>query len=133
MDPLIRQSGDDTRFLICLHRIHLHELSIPQKFITKVCFLMPRLYGDIKVVALQLIASYADSIGGLFTSLMSFGLPKMIKSRNDEWQLTLLKLLNKLCPQQGPSDIEQILDPLVSTFSSHPSKECRVCLLLTIY
>lgn len=130
MDPLTQQSGDDTRFLICLHRVHLHEQSIPQNFITKVSFLMPKIYGDIKIVALRLLATYADSIDGLFTSLMSFGLPKMLKSRNDDWQLTLLKLLDKLCAKQRPSDMEQILDPLVSTFSTHSNKECRVCIYM---
>ncbi|KAI9317523.1 hypothetical protein BX666DRAFT_1857295, partial [Dichotomocladium elegans] len=48
-----------------------------------------------------------------------------VSYRNDQYQLALLGIINKIAPTLNPDQIDSLLDTLANTFTQHPTLECR--------
>ena len=70
LDPMVGRKGDDARFLACLTRIQIHCRDLTEQYMNKVFLLLPQLYGNAKVMALQVIGFAIDSVEDAFIALM---------------------------------------------------------------
>ncbi|KAG0180275.1 hypothetical protein DFQ29_000972 [Apophysomyces sp. BC1021] len=120
-----KDSADTIIFLVCLHRMRLHDTTLCERFATKVVYMFPRLYNDAKVMALEIITSCSNVIEDIFATLQKKGLLDMLRHRNVRAQLASLSLLEKIADTLSPEQIETSLQPLVSAFPGHSSTECR--------
>ncbi|KAI8145657.1 hypothetical protein BJV82DRAFT_554475 [Fennellomyces sp. T-0311] len=127
MDPLqLNHPGDEAKFLVCVQRIQLHDRSIIKKYMTKVLYLVSQLYGDLKILALQIIAASSEDIPDLFITLQSKKLLKILSRGNEEIQRSLLMILDKIAGTLNLNQIDQALDALSNTYVSHANQECRL-------
>lgn len=94
LDPMVGQKGDDARFLACLTRIQIHCRDITEQYMNKVFLLLPQLYGNAKVMALQVIGFAIDSVEDPFVALMkNKALIKMLKHTYVEEEEVLEKTM----------------------------------------
>ncbi|EDV28309.1 uncharacterized protein TRIADDRAFT_20924, partial [Trichoplax adhaerens] len=115
---------DVARFILCLYRVQLHYPIIADRFVNKVLFLMPSLYGEFKTKCLEIILARADHIKELYTELRNKGLKDMLLHRDESKQQVSLDLVRAMLKNL---DISQILylAELVATFKTNPSAACR--------
>ncbi|KAF7728429.1 hypothetical protein EC973_006107 [Apophysomyces ossiformis] len=120
-----KSAADIIRFMVCLHRMRLHDAALCPKFVIKVIYLLPRLYSNVKVMAMEIITSCVDAVEDAFGTLHKKGLLEMLRQRNFRSQLAALRLLAKIADTLNVEQVESILQTTVPIFPKHPNVECR--------
>eukprot|EP01133_Synstelium_polycarpum_P005723 gene5723-6618_t len=115
---------------------HLHKTQtqsvfnqlLKEKFQLKILNIMPQLSNEIRLIALNIIHWIVDDIPDLFIKLKSSNLENLIKIREEETQLVILKILFKLIKHRDTSSatLTQLINILIaSNFPLNPNESCR--------
>ncbi|RUP50947.1 hypothetical protein BC936DRAFT_136979 [Jimgerdemannia flammicorona] len=118
------------KFLLCLHKIQLHDSALCDQYINQIMYLLPQVDGPLKVLALDIIASCADRIADLFRSLQAKDLLSLLRHREELAQLATLRILYILMKDFNESQVDHFLDTLVDSFRDHPNLSCRVSFIM---
>lgn len=82
---------DDSMFITCIHRIALNYPSISERFMTKLLFHLPSLYGEFKLMCAEAILSSITVLEDPLFKTKHF--MEMITHRESSLQLVCLKVL----------------------------------------
>lgn len=81
---------DDSMFITCIHRITLNYPSISERFMTKLMFHLPSLYGEFKLMCAEAILSSIKVLEDSLFKTKTF--IEMIAHRESSIQLVCLKV-----------------------------------------
>ncbi|KYQ91591.1 DNA-dependent protein kinase subunit [Tieghemostelium lacteum] len=126
---LILANNENQRAFSCLYFIGLHYPQFIQHFFVKIFALLPQVTSESRLIALNIIFWCVDDIQDLYMKLQSCNLDNIIRIREGETQLTILKILYKLIKKKDTTltTITQILQLLLSSqFSSNSNEICRL-------
>ena len=73
-----KKKASESKFLNCIYRIQMHDAEVVQRHMVKVLYLVSQLFGDPRLVALNIIAGGSEHIPELFKSLQSKKLLKTL-------------------------------------------------------
>ncbi|KAL3877683.1 hypothetical protein ACJMK2_035352, partial [Sinanodonta woodiana] len=119
----LHQSKPDN-FIVCVHRMMRHYPAIADRFLNKLLFMLPNLYGEFKTLCMQVIHTRVDHIENVFLELKSKGFVNCLSHRDEGTQLVSLKIVKDIAAKLKPSELNQWV-PLVTAFSTNPSTACR--------
>ncbi|EFA79656.1 DNA-dependent protein kinase subunit [Heterostelium album PN500] len=121
--------SDYQRALNCLYFIGLHHPSFILQFQLKLLNILPQLSNEIRLVAFNVIYWIADDIPELFIKLKSANLDSLIRIREEQTQIIILKILFKLIKNNYTTDqtLLQIINLLLDCrFNQSPNETCRL-------
>ncbi|KAI9491166.1 hypothetical protein BDB00DRAFT_874560 [Zychaea mexicana] len=128
MDPFGTKKSkytSEARFLRCIQRIQIHDKDIAKNYLNKVLYLIPQLYGDLKIIALRIIAGASEDIPDLFKSIQSKKLLKTLTRGDDQGQILLLTTLEKIAKSLTLPQIDHAVNTISNNFVNHANSECR--------
>ncbi|KAK3580733.1 hypothetical protein CHS0354_005741 [Potamilus streckersoni] len=111
-------------FIVCVHRMMRHYPAIADRFLNKLLFMLPNLYGEFKTLCLEVIHARVNYIENVFLELKSKGFVNCLSHRNEGAQLVSLKIVKDIAAKLKPSELNQWF-PLVTAFTTNPSTACR--------
>ena len=120
---------DISLFITCVHRIQLNYAAITERFMSKLVFNLPKLYGEFKVMCAESILS---SIIAMEDSLFKFpSFMEMLTHRQSSLQFVCLKMIYALLKKQSDEELDRIL-PVICSFIVHPCTACRYQMILIL-
>ncbi|XP_076075287.1 DNA-dependent protein kinase catalytic subunit-like [Mytilus galloprovincialis] len=118
------QVAKPDNFIICVHKMHKHYVSIADRFTNRLLFMMPNLRGEFRTLCLDVLLSRIDTISDVFIELKSKGLLSYLTHRDENTQLTAMKIVKAIMVKLKPVEMNQIYSA-ITAFASHPSASCR--------
>ncbi|EGG13650.1 DNA-dependent protein kinase subunit [Cavenderia fasciculata] len=122
-------STDYQRAFNCLYFIGLHHPSFLKQFQVRMLNVLPQLNEQVRLIAFNILYWIGDEVDDLYIKLKSINLENLIRVRNEENQLILLKILFKIVKNQStqPAITTQIVQLLLKdySFNSNPNESCR--------
>ncbi|RNA36049.1 DNA-dependent kinase catalytic subunit [Brachionus plicatilis] len=129
----ILREADTSLFITSIHKIQLNYAAISERFMTKLVFFLPQLYGDFKKMCAESILS---SIRVLQDPLFkSKNFIDMLTHRDTPIQLICLKMIHETLDKQTDEDLDRLM-PHLEKFIHHPHLSCRyqfVLILISLY
>jgi DNA-dependent protein kinase catalytic subunit len=130
----ILRNLDLSTFIICIHRIQLKYKDISERFLNKLIYHLPQLYGEYKLLCAEAILSSVHSLDDAIYKKPYF--IEMLTHRDSALQLVCLKLVYELVDTKIlPVDMSGLL-PKICDFHSHTSVACRyqmINILMKLY
>ena len=120
---------DDSMFITCIHKIQLNYQAIAERFVTKLLFLLPSLYGDFKQMCAESVLSAIKTVDEPVFKTKVFN--EMLTHRDNSLQLVCLKMIHAVSDKQSDEDLVKLL-PSICSFHTHPNTACRAQMLLTL-
>ncbi|XP_071815133.1 DNA-dependent protein kinase catalytic subunit-like [Apostichopus japonicus] len=111
-------------FINCVNKITLHYPEFANRFLNKLLFVLPSIYGAPRVQCLEVISSRVEKIENVFQEIQSKGLKELLTHRDESTQVVSLKLINGMLPRLSPAELTTLL-PDVKAFTSVSSIGCR--------
>ena len=125
--------ADKSLFLTSVHRLQLNYPAISERFMNKLVFYLPQLYGDFKKMCAESILS---SIRVLQDPLFrSQNFMEMLTHRDTPIQLICLKMVYETLDKLNDEDLNRLM-PHLEKFINHSHLSCRyqfVLILISLY
>ncbi|KAK5584232.1 hypothetical protein RB653_005840 [Dictyostelium firmibasis] len=123
----ILNNNETQRAFSCLYFIGLHYPLFLQGFYGKIFNLLPQISNETRLIALNIIHWCVEDIQDLYTKLKSNNIENLIRIREGEIQVVILRILYKLVQKRDTSfsTVNQILTLLLSNtwFTSNVTNE----------
>ncbi|EGC36942.1 DNA-dependent protein kinase subunit [Dictyostelium purpureum] len=120
-------NNETQRAFSCLYFIGLHYPLFLQNFYGKIFNLLPQISNETRLIVLNIVLWCVDDIQDLYLKLKSNNIENLIRIREGEIQVVILKILYKLVQKNGTpvSTIGQILQLLLlnNSFTSNITSE----------
>ena len=124
---ILSAQNQPTKFIECLHKIHINFPEFCDRFLNRILFLIPTLKGESRNLVIEIITSRADKIPDLKTELKTKDFYSILRVKDSKTQISALKLALKIVPTMDESELSALLDILESILP-HTSPESReVC------
>jgi DNA-dependent protein kinase catalytic subunit len=120
---------DESMFITCIHRIQINYPCISERFMSKLVFHLPSLYGEFKQMCAESILSSIKVLEDPLFKTKAF--MEMISHRESSLQLICLKMIYELLDKQTEEELCRLL-PLICEFKNHPNVACRFQMLKTL-
>eukprot|EP00727_Mastigamoeba_balamuthi_P006748 m51a1_g2694 DNA-dependent protein kinase catalytic subunit (2648) ;mRNA; r:766654-782327 len=108
-----------------LSKISLHFTPFLRDFFVHVFAVLPRVVGEYRTMALELVRSCAAEIPDLYKHLQASNLDELIRHRDTESQRSLLEILKILLPTVPLSESQQLVATMGEVLPVHPDEKCR--------
>ncbi|EAL66880.2 DNA-dependent protein kinase subunit [Dictyostelium discoideum AX4] len=123
----ILNNNENQRAFSCLYFIGLHYPLFLQGFYGKIFNLLPQISNETRLIALNIIHWCVEDIQDLYTKLKSNNIENLIRIREGEIQVVILRILYKLVQKRDTTfgTVNQILSLLLSNnwFTSNVTNE----------
>jgi DNA-dependent protein kinase catalytic subunit len=114
---------DLSTFITCIHRIQLKYKEISERFLNKLIYHLPQLYGEYKLLCAESILSSIHCLEDAIYKKDYF--VDMLTHRDSSLQLVCLKIINELVDTKIlPCDLVSLM-PKICDFYKHSSVACR--------
>ncbi|XP_070581112.1 DNA-dependent protein kinase catalytic subunit-like [Ptychodera flava] len=111
-------------FITNVYKIQLHHAPFADRFINKLLFMLPKLHGQPKSNALEVILSRADHIDNLFIEMKNKSITEMLRHRDEAIQHVSLKIVNEMLKKLKETELLFLMPPVVA-ISNNQSAVCR--------
>lgn len=111
--------------LTCLFKIGTHCPSYITYFISHIFNILPKLNGELRAMALEMIKWILPDIDELPKRLRLSGTEALLRYRDNDSQRFLLEIYKHVLRSLTQDDINRILGVLCDVFPVHPSQACR--------
>ncbi|CAD5112585.1 DgyrCDS1798 [Dimorphilus gyrociliatus] len=112
------------QYITCLYKIQLNYKSIAEKESSKVLFLLPQLFGELREFGLEIVNNSLSKIENAFEELKNKELLEILNHRDEGCQYAALKIVKGLLPNLKQEEILYFIPSLIS-FVSSTSTKCR--------
>ena len=122
--------------LTCLFKIGTHCPTYIVYFISHIFNILPKLNGELRAMALEMIKWILPEIDELPKRLRLSGAEALLRYRDNDSQRFLLEIYKYVLHSLTHDDISRILGILCDVFPAHPSQACRELyyeILMTLY
>ena len=120
---------DESMFITCIHRVQINYPAISERFMTKLLFHLPSLYGEFKQMCAESILSSIKVLEDPLFKTRAF--MEMISHRESSLQLVCLKMIYVLCERQSEEELARLM-PIICDFKKHSNAACRYQMLLIL-
>ena len=111
--------------LTSLFKIGTHCPSFVANFASHVFNVLPKVSGELRAMALEVIKWSLPQIDDLPRRLRLSGAEALLRYRDSDSQAFLLEIYRRVLPTLAPDEASRIVDTLCDVFPAHPSQTCR--------
>ncbi|XP_077979786.1 DNA-dependent protein kinase catalytic subunit-like [Glandiceps talaboti] len=111
-------------FITDIYKIQLHYPSFADRFVNKLFFMLPKLHGQPKSNALEVLLSRVDHTDNVFLEMKNKGILELLRHRDESIQHMSLKIVNEMLKKLKEAELLYLM-PGVTAVITNPSPVCR--------